>query len=244
MFHLGIKQGRGPRLPGPVGGLVAGVVLTAACAAASETPPAVADSLDVTQLLDAYNARIEATLESIARLTVRQEMIELQDDGSEHRETAILTYTAGEEMLREVVSSDLTYPSGEYRLESLVGPFISEDEYVVRFDGVEEHEGSECYLLSVEAVRRDSDHFDGRVWISIDDASVVRIVGEVADPPFPVTWIRLDKSFERHASGCRLLYRHTGEGEVSFIVARKKGKRHVFYEEYDVEFASGQGLDY
>jgi len=221
------------------GALLATAVVQDAGASASS-----ADSLDLAPLLESYNARVEGALRDIDSLVVRQEMFEPQADGSELRATAILSYKSGEEMIREVLSSDLAHPAGQYRLSSLVGPVLDEDEYVVRFEGVEEVGGHECYRLAVGAIARDADHFDGTVWVSTADASPVRIVGEVADPPFPVVWIHIDKTFERHASGLWLLYRHTGEVEVSVLFVKKKGLRHIFYEDYEVGFARGRELDY
>ena len=219
--------------------------VSAASASEASSYGAAADSVDLASLIESYNLKIERTADAIDSLTVRQEMIEPQPDGSVRTATAVLAYGKGGEMQREELSSDLAYPAGEYRLQSLIGPLLAPAEYAVSLGGVEEMEGHRCYRLDVRALVRDADHFDGVVWISTADPGPVRIVGEVADPPFPAVWIRLDKTFERHPNGVWLLHRHTGEVEVSLLVARKKGLRHIFYEEYSIECEGpGDELDY
>ncbi len=68
----------------------------------------------------------------------------------------------------------------------------------------------------------------------MSDLAPVRITGEVADPPFPVVLITLDKSFESGPGGLRLLRRHSGEVEVNLLLGTKRGLRHIFYDDYRV----------
>jgi hypothetical protein len=58
------------------------------------------------------------------------------------------------------------------------------------------------------------------------------MIGEVSDPPFPVTRIKLDKRFGLSPEGLWLLRRHTGEVEVSLLLTTRRGLRHIFYDDY------------
>ncbi|MBD3366587.1 MAG: hypothetical protein GF405_00265 [Candidatus Eisenbacteria bacterium] len=211
--------------------LMIGVFLCLAAAAGATDGselPAVAD------VLAAYNAGIDLTASEVESLTVRQVVIEPCDDGEDRTATAVLSYVRGSELERTVLASDLRYPAGEYRLKSLVGPFISEDDYRVTVAGRERMEGEECIRLDVEALERDVDHFDGTVWVSAIDGGPVRIQGGVADPPFPAREILLDKTFALVNGRYRLVRRHTGEVEVGLLLGSRRGVRHIFYEEYAV----------
>lgn len=215
---------------------VISILLATAAASAVIASPAVSTagsdgvSSDRDAILAGYNAAIERAL-AIDSLRVTQEMIEPQDDGTSRGATAVLVYSDGE-MRREEVRSTLRYPAGDYTLASLVGPFILDGEYDVELRGREMVEGQASYRLELTAIVRDSDHFDGTVWVADDGSGPVRIVGEVADPPFPALEIRLDKSFEPGPGGYRLLRRHTGEVRVSLLLGSKWGLRHIFYEGY------------
>jgi len=169
----------------------------------------------------------------IETLRVAQEMIEPADDG-EKRASAVLVYRRGEGMVREESFSDLGHPVGEYSLESLVGPSILTSEYEVTLAGEEEMEGARCYRLELLAIERDTKHFDGTVWIEADGFGLVRITGEVADPPFPVQRIALDKAFETVPEGVRLLRRHTGEVRIRLAFVTREGMAHIFYGPYSV----------
>jgi len=204
------------------------VSLDAATAAAADS------LLQIEALLERYDTGILRTRSLIESLSVNQVMVEPQKSGISKRATAVLTYVAGERMTREELSSELSYPAGEYTLESLTGPELGVDEYSLTLSGTEELEETLCYRVDVRAVLRDMHHFDGTIWISVVDHGPVRIVGEVADPPFPVTEITLDKSFGPYGDGMRLLTRHSGEVEVNLILGRKRGLRHIFYEDYSI----------
>jgi len=193
------------------------------------------------ELLADYNAGVRAAMTGIDSLWVRQEIIEPCDDGADRTATALLTYMRGRELRREVVRSELRYPSGEYRLESLVGPEVLPEEYRVTVVGRERMEGEACVRVELVALLRDVDHFDGTIWIAVDDRGPVRITGKVADPPFPTREILLDKSFQRVADRFRLVRRHTGEVEVGMILGGGRGIRHIFYEDYRVRAGDEDG---
>ncbi len=193
--------------------------------------PAIPDVLDV---LARYNDTIDAAFSRIESLRVEQEMIEPQDDGSFKCARAVLRYTPDGGMVREELSSELRYPPGDFTLASLVGPRIDPAEYEVAIEGVEDAEGHECYRLALVALERDVEHFDGTVWLSIEHLAPVLIQGEVADPPFPVSEIKIDKSFLPGPGGHWLLRRHTGEVAVNLLLVRKRGLRHIFYDRYVV----------
>ena len=193
----------------------------------TETP-----SLD--ELLAGYNANIEHAMTAIETLSVRQEMVEPEEGGGEKRALAVLTYGRERGMEREELSSDIGHPKGEYTLRSLVGPEILADEYGAVLAGIEEMDGRTCYRVSVTALERDRDHFDGDVWIEVGSLGLVHIVGEVADAPFPVQRVRLDKAFEPVADGFRLLRRHTGEVDIKLALISRHGLMHIFYLDYAV----------
>jgi hypothetical protein len=197
-----------------------------ACAAAP--PP------DLTDLLTRYNARIAQTLETIQTLRVEQEMVEPQADGTSKRAHAVLSYAKGQDLKRDEISSSLSYPAGEYTLETLVGPTLDPLEYTVAFVSMEDMGGHACYRLSLTALKRDVKHIDGTVWVSAEAFAPVRIQATVADPPYPATEIKLDKSFEPDASGVWLLRIHLGEVEVKLLWAKKRGVRHITYDDYVV----------
>lgn len=188
------------------------------------------------QLLLRYNAEISLALGAIESLRVEQNFLEPQEDGSFKTARAVLTYAAGEGVERQIVESEISHMFGKYTLESLVGPRIELSEYEVALEGAEEKDGHDCYRLAIEALVRDADHFDGTIWISRTHPGPVRIVGEVADPPFPLTEIKLDKSFELQPCGLWLVRRHTGEAEVS-LFGRRSGTRHIFYDGYEIRLA-------
>ena len=121
---------------------------------------------------------------------------------------------------------------GEYELRSLVGPELPSGEYGVLLVGVEDMEGRRCYKLSVTAIERDIEHFDGTVWVEVGSLGLVRITGEVADPPFSVERVTLDKAFEPVPEGFRLLRRHTGEIDIRLAFVRRHGTMHIFYTDY------------
>jgi hypothetical protein len=210
----------------------------------AEAPPA--DSLGpqdaseertLVEVLRGYNAGIRRAMDRIDTLRVAQEMIEPTEDGGEKRAEAVLHYGRDEGMVREELYSDLGHPVGEYALSSLVGPQIVAEEYEVRLDGIEEMEGRVCHRLAVSAIERDRDHFDGTVWIEVETLGLVRIVAEVADAPFPVKKVRLDKAFEPFGDGLHLLRRHTGEVEIQLAFVNRRGVMHIFYSDYAVRLS-------
>jgi hypothetical protein len=190
--------------------------------------------VDVQAILSSYNANIERALSTIDSLRVIQDMIEPQDDGSFRSARAMLIHRRESGMVRDEIRSELRYPAGEYTLESLVGPALAPGDYEVEIEGTEEIEGVLCHRLSVRALVRDVEHIDGTVCISVFHGVPVWISASVADPPFPVAKIKLDKRFGPAPGGLWLLRRHTGEVELGLIMGRKKGLRHIFYEDYVV----------
>lgn len=204
--------------------------------AAADSAPVSHSALGIGEILDRYNDGIRRALEGIESLRVAQTMFEPQDDGSSKRACAILTYERGAGMVREETFSEITYPAGEYTLSSLVGPRIDSSEYDIEYGGAEEQEGYACHRLDVTAAVRDHRHFDGSIWISSESFAPVRIVGAVADPPFPAKEIRLDKLFCPAHEGIWLVRRHIGRGEFSFLFASKRGERRLFYDDYDIRF--------
>lgn len=224
------------------------ILLCVLCApaAAQHGESARADSagtLSLEQVLEGYNAGISRAMAAIDTLRVEQEMVEPTEDEGAKGALAVLTYNREEGMNREESSSNLGHPVGEYSLKSLVGPELLPGEYEVLMGGMEEAEGRLCYLLDVTAVERDSDHFDGRVWVEDGSLGLVRITGEVADPPFPVRMIKLDKAFEPTPEGFWLLRRHTGEIDIKLGFVRRQGLMHIFYTDYDVVVSPRTGID-
>jgi hypothetical protein len=200
--------------------------------ASTAAEPAATIGLD--EVLAGYNARIRDAMAAIDTLRVTQEMVEPAEDGEKKGALAVLTYRRGDGMEREELSSNLGHPTGEYKLASLVGPEILVDEYDAVLVGVEEKEGRSCYRVNVTALERDTDHFDGDVWIDVDSFGLVRITGEVADPPFPVRRVRLDKAFEPVPEGLYLLRRHTGEVDIKLALLNRHGLMHIFYTDYSL----------
>jgi len=190
------------------------------------------------EILSLYNSNIAFAMASIETLRVEQEIVEPAEDGAEKRARAVLTYRRGGEMQREELFSDVGHPVGDYRLESLVGPEILTTEYDVKVAGTESVDGVICYRLDVEATERDSRHFDGNVWVSVHDLGLVRITGEVADAPFPVQRVTLDKTFESVAGGLRLLRDHTAEVDIRFAFITRHGLAHILYTDYDVSLST------
>lgn len=189
----------------------------------------------LSEILDGYNEGIRLAMGAIETLTVEQEMVEPTENGGDKRSVAVLTYGRSTGMERTETSSELNYPPGEYTLGSLVGPELAASEYAVELAGTEEFEGTPCYVLTVTALERDSGHFDGTVWVSVGGFGLVRVEGRVADPPFPVSLITLDKVFEPHPSGYHLLRKHTGKVKAQLGFIKKSGMRHIFYYDYNVE---------
>ncbi len=204
------------------------LVPTAMVEVGADSPPL----LD--EIVESYDAGIVRTRSLIESLSVSQIMVEPQKDGSNMRARAVLTYVSGKGMKREELSSELLYPVGRYTLESLTGPELGVDEYSLVLSGTEDMEGTLCYRIEVTAVARDMHHFDGTVWISVADHGPVRVVGEIANPPFPVIEITLDKSFVPHGNGMWLVARHSGEVEANLLLGRKRALRHIFYEGYSI----------
>ncbi len=220
----------GPGTPADAPGLDTRVEESGPGALAEQSGP------DVGRLLRDYNASIERALSEIDSLTVRQLIYEPQEDGADKRAEAMLTYSRAGGMSRRIQYSEIAHLVGNYTLRSLVGPAIDTLQYRVEYEGVEEKEGRPCHRLAVTALARDADHFDGTVWISAEEPGPVRIVGRVADPPFPAVEVLLDKAFEPGPDGIWLVRRHTGEAEVKLLVTRR-GTRHIFYEDYHVKLA-------
>ena len=199
--------------------------------------PAGVDSigmLSLEEVLEGYNANIRGAMAAIETLRVEQEMVEPTEEGGEKRALALLSYSRGEGMQREECSSDLGHPVGEYKLRSLVGPELLPGEYDVLLTGVEDMEGRWCYRLSVTATERDVEHFDGTVWVEVGSLGLVRIIGQVADPPFSIERITLDKAFEPVPEGLRLLRRHTGAIDIRLAFVRRHGVMHIFYTDYAI----------
>jgi hypothetical protein len=202
-----------------------------------------AESVDLDELLARHNRNIRRAIDCIDTLRVEQEILEPQPGGTAKRGIAVLTYGRSGAMERTEISSDLGYPAGNYTLLSLTGPELSRSEYDIELIGVEEMEGRECYRLSVTALRRDADHFDGDVWIETTSFGLVRIEGEVADAPFPLVRITLDKAFEPGPAGFWLLRRRSGEADAKIGFIEKSGTRHVFYYDYSVGTAEDEWCD-
>jgi hypothetical protein len=196
--------------------------------------PAAEQLLSVEAVLTAYNAGIRDALAAVGSLSVHQEMIEPLDEGGENRAVAVLTYTRERGMKRDELESTIGHPKGEYTLESLLGPELAPLEYAASVEGVEEKDGRRCYRVGVRALERDLRHFDGSVWVTVDGLNLVRITGTVADPPFPVARVGLDKAFEPGPHGLWLLRRHTGEVHVHFGFIKRSGMVHIFYDDYAV----------
>ncbi|MFH1688795.1 MAG: hypothetical protein ABIE42_00985 [Candidatus Eisenbacteria bacterium] len=188
--------------------------------------------LSLEEVLEGYNANINRAMAAIETLRVEQEMVEPTKDGGEKGALAVLSYHRDEGMHREESYSNLGHPVGKYSLSSLVGPELLSGEYDVFLTGVEDMEGRRCYLLAVTATERDAEHFDGKVWVEVGSLGLVRIIGEVADPPFPVKRIKLDKAFEPTPEGFRLLRRHTGEVDIKLALISRNGVMHIFYTDY------------
>jgi len=194
---------------------------------------------DLTDILARYNAVIVHERAVIDSLRVVQTMIEPQEDGSTKTSEAVLVYTKADGMDRSEVFSEITHPAGDYTLDSLIGPELRAEEYDIAYAGRDTIAGEEAYHLRVTAIVRDRRHFDGDVWISTSDPAPVRVAGRVADPPFPVVLITLDKSFEAGPMGLRLLRRHSGEVEVNLLLNTRRGLRHIFYDGYRVMTRDG-----
>lgn len=209
---------------------------SATAAGASSDGSAAGPSVGVDEILARYNEGVRRALDGIEGLRVAQTMFEPQDDGSTKRACAVLSYARGSGMTREETFSELSYPAGEYTLSSVVGPELDPSEYSIEYAGVEEQEGVLCHRLEVTATARDHSHFDGSIWISTESFAPVRIVGKVADPPFPAKEIRLDKIFALGPHGLWLVRRHVGEGEFRFFFIAKRGERRLYYDDYEVEF--------
>ena len=215
------------------------VLLCAVCTSSvgQAAEPTVVDStetLSLEDVLEGYNANIRGAMVAIETLGVKQEMLEPTKEDGEKRALASLSYRRAEGMQREELSSDLGHPVGEYELQSLVGPELLPDEYDILLTGIEEMEGRRCHRLSVTAIRRDVEHFDGTVWVEVGSLGLVRIIGEVADPPFPVERVKLDKAFEPVPEGFRLLRRHTGEIDIRLGFVHRHGMMHIFYTDYAI----------
>jgi hypothetical protein len=208
----------------------------AASAASASNGAADSDSIGVDEILNRYNRGIRRALAGIESLRVAQTMFEPQEDGTTKRACAVLSYARGSGMVRDETFSELTYPAGEYTLSSVVGPELDPSEYSVAYSGAEEQEGVPCHRIEVTATTRDHSHFDGSIWISAESFAPVRIVGAVADPPFPAKEIRLDKVFAPGPHGLWLVRRHVGEGEFRFLFLSKRGERRIYYDDYEVEF--------
>ena len=71
-------------------------------------------------------------------------------------------------------------------------------------------------------------------WVEVGSLGLVRIVGEVADPPFPVERIKLDRASELVPEGFRLLRRHTGEIDIKLGFIRRHGVMDIFYADYKI----------
>ncbi len=191
---------------------------------------------ELVDILSRYNAVIVWERAAVESLSVRQTMVEPQADGSTKTSEAALEYTVEGGMERHVIFSEISNPAGEYTLDSLIGPELRDGEYALEYAGCDTVEGEATYHVRVTAVSRDSRHFDGDIWISSADFTPVRVAGQVADAPFPVVLITLDKSFKPGPGGLRLLHRHSGEVEVNLLFGTRRGLRHIFYDDYEVSF--------
>jgi hypothetical protein len=209
-----------------------GTAVPDTCAADSTAAPIPVPEVALEDILASYNENIRRAFDSIDSLHVVQDMFEPQPDGTQKTARAILTYTRAGGMVRDEVRSELEYPAGNYTLRSLIGPTLEPSEYLIELEDTEEAEGHDCYRLSLEAAVRDVDHIDGTIWISSQHLTPVRIVAEVSDPPFPITEIKLDKSFAPEPSGLWFVRRHSGEGEANLLLVRRRGVRHIFYDDY------------
>jgi len=214
----------GPALAGPERAAVEGTAVSDSAAG-------------IGTILDRYNAGVRRVLEGIESLRVAQTMYEIEEDGITKRACAVLTYERGAGMVRDETFSEITYPVGVYTLSSLVGPLLDPSEYDIEYGGVEEEAGRACHRLEVTARVRDRGHFDGSIWISCEGAAPVRIIGAVADPPFPATEIGLDKLFSPGPAGVWLVRKHVGRGEFKFLFVSKRGERRLFYDDYEIRFS-------
>jgi hypothetical protein len=192
---------------------------------------------DAASVIERYNAGVRLAEAAVESLRVCQDMDEPQTDGTTRHSRAVLSYTRGEGMERQVLSSNLAYPAGEYTLTSLIGPLLEPSEYRIRLEGTDVVDGIDCHHLVVEAVKRDRDHLDGDIWMSRADCSLVRILGRVSAPPFPLAEIRLDKRFAPGPGGFALLRSHAGEVQAGLVLGRKRGTRYITYRGYVVNGA-------
>lgn len=198
-------------------------------------------AIGVDEIVERYNEGVRRALAGIDSLRVAQTIFEPQDDGGTKRACAILSYRRGLGMVREETFSELTFPVGEYTLSSLVGPVLDRAAYRVEYAGLEEAEGVPCHRLEVTATTRDHRYFDGSMWVSEQNFSPVRIVGEVADPPFPAVEVTLQKVFAEGPHGLWLVRRHTGRGEFRVLFITKHGERTIYYDDYEIRFTEPPG---
>jgi hypothetical protein len=176
---------------------------------------------DAASVVERYNAGIRLAEAAVESLRVCQDMDEPQTDGTTRHARAVLSYARGEGMERRVLSSNLAYPAGP-------------SDYRVRLEGTAVVDGIDCHHLVVEAVTRDRDHLDGEVWVSRSSFALVRILGRVSAPPFPLAEIRLDKRFAPGPWGFSLLRSHAGEVQAGLVLGRKRGTRYITYRCYVV----------
>ena len=214
--------------------LGATAVFALACAAPTPVGALDASQERLASILERYNAAIDLATQSVDSLRVVQHMVEPQPDGGERSARAVLVYERSRGMTRRVITSNLSYPAGDYTLASLVGPGLDPSEYRIVLEAEEDVEGVPCYRLGVTALSRDVSHIDGTVWISRESPGPVRVVGLVADPPFPLAEIRLDKRFGPGPLGFAVLRCHAGEVRAGIVLGRKKGARTITYAGYVV----------
>ena len=131
-------------------------------------------------------------------------------------------------VFRPLMQHEAKASAGEAKRDSSIIPA----NYDVRRTGEEELEGRKCYVLTATPRRRDSDLFEGTIWIDAEDMAIAQIEGRPAKSPS--FWVK-NVHFVRRYQKVGDFWLPREDISVSEVRIFGKHTLTIHYENYKIE---------
>jgi hypothetical protein len=136
----------------------------------------------------------------------------------------------GEKVLRRLVESEEESSKAENQVQMMVSP----DKYDAQVVGQEMVRGVNAWMLDVKPKEPSKFNYNGRIWVSVDDLAIMRVVGHPAkNPSWLVNHTDFDSEYE-HIGNFWLMEKNT---TVSHVRVGGEATLTIDYGSYTVEAA-------
>jgi hypothetical protein len=100
----------------------------------------------------------------------------------------------GDKVLRRLIDSEEESSKAENQVQMMV----SADQYNASLVGQEKLRGEDAWVLDVQPKEPSKFNYSGRIWVSVDDLAIMRVVGHPAkSPSWLVNRTEFDSEYER-----------------------------------------------